>query len=105
MNRVTITLHIDLPDGVVPVVDYGQAPQGLVDPSTRPFREGEPELPPFPDAPPEYVQPAANIVPMCPEGHGPMKYVPGGTSKRTGKPYDAFYGCNNRDCKRTAKAA
>lgn len=25
MNRVTITLHIDLPDGVVPSVDYGAA--------------------------------------------------------------------------------
>jgi len=28
-----------------------------------------------------------------------MKLVPSGISKRTGKPYDAFYSCpNNREC-------
>lgn len=30
-------------------------------------------------------------VPTC--QHGPMKLVPAGYSKRTGKPYDAFYAC------------
>lgn len=38
----------------------------------------------------EYRQPEPEV-PTC--THGPMKYVPGGYSKRTNKPYDAFYAC------------
>lgn len=32
-----------------------------------------------------------------------VKLVPAGTSKKTGKPYDAFYSCQNRDCGKTYK--
>jgi len=105
MNRVTITLHIDIPDGLMPDVSYGTAPTviegGLL--------TDEPPLPSAP--PPDLIQEAQRIfnqppdVPQCPQGHGPMKFVPAGTSKRTGKGYDAFWGCQNRDCKQTAKAA
>lgn len=38
----------------------------------------------------EYRQPEPEV-PTC--AHGPMKYVAGGYSKRTNKPYDAFYAC------------
>ena len=31
--------------------------------------------------------------------HGPGKFVPPGTSKKTGKPYSGFWACTNRDCK------
>jgi len=34
---------------------------------------------------------AAPAIPSC--AHGPMKFVPGGFSKRTGKPYPAFWAC------------
>ncbi len=43
------------------------------------------------------------LPPLCPECGGGMKMVPAGVSKKTHKPYDAFYGCNTRGCKCTAK--
>lgn len=39
----------------------------------------------------------------CPQCQGEMKLVPAGVSKRTGKPYDAFYGCKTYGCKGTIK--
>jgi len=33
-----------------------------------------------------------------------MKLIPAGTSKRTGKPYSAFYACTSYNCKETAPA-
>ena len=32
-----------------------------------------------------------------------MKLVPAGTSRKTGKPYNAFYSCPDRECGTTAK--
>ena len=34
----------------------------------------------------------------------PMKLIPSGVSKKTGKRYNAFYGCPNFSCKETAPA-
>lgn len=34
----------------------------------------------------------------CPVHHEPWKYVPAGTSKKSGLPYDAFYACPVRGC-------
>lgn len=31
----------------------------------------------------------------------PVKFIPAGVSKRTGKPYDRFYSCTNKTCGRT----
>lgn len=31
--------------------------------------------------------------------HGPAKWVPPGTSKATGKPYDGFWGCTEKGCR------
>lgn len=42
--------------------------------------------------------------PQCPAGHGEMVYRPAGVSKRTNKPYKAFWGCSDRECKETARA-
>jgi len=33
----------------------------------------------------------------CPD-HGPWKGVPAGVSKKTGKPYNAFYTCEDDEC-------
>jgi hypothetical protein len=41
--------------------------------------------------------------PMCPKCGGEMKVVPAGTSKKTGKPYNAFYACKTWECGGTAK--
>lgn len=43
-------------------------------------------------------------VPTCPEHHIAMKLHPAGISKRTGKPYNAFWTCPVEDCKRTENA-
>lgn len=43
----------------------------------------------------------ANQAPdKCPDCGSPIKKIPAGTSK-TGKPYDAFWACQNRNCKYT----
>ena len=34
----------------------------------------------------------------CPNCQSPIKYVPAGVSKRTGKPYNEFWSCRNPDC-------
>ena len=44
------------------------------------------------------------MIAKCPDHGKIMKLVPAGVSKRTGKPYAAFYGCPVYDCKRTAPA-
>ena len=60
--------------------------------------------------PQQYAAPAAppsppgQQVPMC-QMHGqPATFKPGGVSKASGKPYDAFWACsaNNRDCTRAS---
>lgn len=75
-----------IPDAVV-VEDYIQ-PAPPVQPAFAP-------IPPQPVAP---VAPQAAAAGMaC--AHGPMKLMPAGVSKKTGKPYNAFYACQwpNRD--------
>ena len=39
----------------------------------------------------------------CPVCQGEVKLIPAGVSKRTGKSYDAFYGCETYGCKGTIK--
>lgn len=109
MSRITLTIHLDVPDGVE-VHSVGAVGVGVTD---------EPEYvnAPLPSSPPPDLFAEAQRVfaqdaapqpagpPLCPDGHGAMVYRPAGTSKRTGKPYDAFYGCSNRDCKKTERAA
>lgn len=40
---------------------------------------------------------------QCPKCQGPMKIIPAGISKKTGKPYDAFASCKNYGCGGTIK--
>jgi len=37
----------------------------------------------------------------CPECKSNVKYIPAGVSKKSGKPYDEFWGCSNKECKWT----
>jgi hypothetical protein len=86
MSQVKITLIIDIPDGLVPDVQYAD-----VGP--------EPE---YVNAPlPQYdadviVRPVAVPAPACPQ-HGAMTRFPAGTNK-AGKPYNASWRCSTRDC-------
>lgn len=59
------------------------------------------EAPPESVEPPESSEPREPYVPICPELHGHMRWVPPGESKRTGKKYDGFFSCTERSCKRT----
>jgi hypothetical protein len=83
MNRITITIHVDLPDGVVPSVDYGEPPL--------------PEAP-LPDMPALAAQTFAGELAGCPVHHVPWKTVPAGVSKKTGKAYEAFQACPEMGC-------
>jgi len=39
------------------------------------------------------------VPPICSNCETPMRLIPSGISKKTGKSYDAFYSCpNNREC-------
>lgn len=39
----------------------------------------------------------------CEICHAPIKHIPAGVSRRTGKPYSEFWACTNPDCKYTWK--
>lgn len=42
---------------------------------------------------------AIQITPICPACQTPMRLIPAGVSKSSGKPYRAFYSCpHNREC-------
>ena len=92
MPQIKITLTIDVPEGVVPSVDYVDVPP-------------EPEyvaLPtPFADAARGYdkdeiVRPLTTGAPGCPQ-HGAMTRFPAGVNK-AGKPYNASWRCSVKDC-------
>lgn len=51
----------------------------------------------FADAPRARWRTPSGPKPVCPE-HGLMKHVPGGVSKKTGKPYAAFWACATKEC-------
>jgi hypothetical protein len=82
MNRITLTIHLDLPEGVqaTPDITYGSRPAAPSGPTPA-------AVPP---------PPAAGAW-ACPE-HGTSKVVPAGTSKKTGKPYNAFTACGEQGC-------
>lgn len=56
-----------------------------------------------------YRQPQAAPAPAtkenCPKCGSELRKIPAGVSKKTGKPYDAFTGCSNRDCDYTRREA
>ena len=62
--------------------------------TTAPSRTAAPAAAP-PVRPATSSVPAAGGPPSCP--HGPMKFVEGGFSRKTGRPYPAFYACASRD--------
>lgn len=119
MNRVTITIHVDLPEGLTPDVDYGTAPvvydrdevvnepPGLFEEAERIFAAAMPD--PDPDVR-EYQQKAAvmaaqpavqvAMTPVCPVHQKQMTYFPAGITKsgpNAGKPRGAFYKCGVKD--------
>lgn len=100
MSRITLTIHLDVPDGVE-VHSVGAVGIGVTD---------EPEYvnAPLPNSPPPdlfaeaqrvFAQDAAPhpaAAPVCPT-HGAMKRFPAGVSKTTNKPYNASWRCV-KDC-------
>lgn len=86
MNRVTITLTIDLPDGVVPDVAYGSdEPPHLL------------EAPPYDRDEVVHSTLPAPTSPRC-QLHGEMHRYPAGVSKKTGKPFNASWRCDANGC-------
>jgi hypothetical protein len=98
MNRVTITLTIDLPDGVVPDVAYA-----TLEPAQEPPHVAE-EFAPMAayDADLRVSgQVQRDPAPLCQHGI-PMKRYPAGVSKSTGKSYNASWRPSDANC--TTKA-
>jgi len=79
---------------VVTLAGFSATPAEEMTFSDRPFDQ-RPQRPPQSDVP--QIAP-----PSCPD-HGVCKYIKGGTSKASGKPYEAFYTCPNKDCTRGSK--
>lgn len=90
MGRVTLTIHIDYPDGAGITVGHPQTaappPAGLEDP-------------PWPTSP---AEPSA-AGGVCPVHHVPWKTVPAGVSKKTGAAYNAFQACPQQGCNERPK--
>ena len=97
-------ITFEVPDGTMVKIDE-DFPAGGRQQYVPPFED---ELIPLPPeaipvqgdpAPFRAPQPrAAPFVAMCPTHHEPWKLVPEGVSKKTGRPYSAFYACPVRGC-------
>ena len=88
-NRVTIT--IELPDGVVPNVEYSTQPAAA---ALSPAAAEPEEFPPFPGTVPA---PRGSDGPAC--AHGGMVWKTG-TSDKTGKPWKGWFcSLKGSDCK------
>lgn len=75
------------------------AHQPFISPDRRVVSADEPPLPDAP--PPDLFQEAQRVFAVngeCPIHHKPWKTVPAGVSKKTGKPYNSFQACPERDC-------
>jgi hypothetical protein len=84
MGRVSITIHIDYPDGAVATV----TPSAVAT-----------DADPMDEAPwPTGADTVQAVVGVCPVHHVPWKMVPGGVSKRTGKAYLPFQACPEMGC-------
>ena len=104
MNRITISITIEVPEGSQISVGTSEQAQGEYVP---PFAD---ELIPLPEnAIPVrgdvVMQPTAFRAPTlaaqisgCPVHLKPWKLVPAGVSKRTGQGYNAFLACPERGC-------
>lgn len=68
-------------------------------PSTQLFSEPEPERKLTDE---DY---AKDLPPTCPDHAGRMKFVKGGVSQKSGKPYHAFWSCQAKGCKRSKNAS
>ncbi len=84
MGRVTVTIHIDYPEGSAAVV----APPTTA--AETPLDEA-----PWPTGVPSSPSQGAAV---CPVHHVPWKTVPAGISKKNGKPYDSFQTCPEMGC-------
>ncbi len=103
MSRVTITFHIDIPDGIVPDVDYSEAPEELVEMVGSTVVRSQPATVdsdarvaagPFP--PMVAMQPPS--APLCSTHGTAMVRYPAGVNAKTNKPYNASWRCAVRDC-------
>lgn len=90
---------------VAPIAAGSPAPAAAPQPAA-PAWTPPVEVNPWAPAPVQ-AEPAGNA-PLCDHGQ-PMKLVPAGVSKKTGKPYPGFYACANPDrnsqCKKTYPAS
>ncbi len=90
MSQIKLTIILDVPDGVT-VDSVGTIGVGVTD--TPPD-----QLAPMPDFPAIAAQTFGADLAGCPVHHVPWKTVPAGTSKKTGRAYEAFRACPEMGC-------
>lgn len=104
MTTITITISIDAGENARVVVNGNGQAAAYVPPFADelvPLPEGAIALPGDPAQPVQMRRGMATAVldpDLCPVHHVPWKSVPGGISKKNGKPYDAFRACPERGC-------
>lgn len=109
-HRIVITIDVEAGGTVSVRQEAPQRPQAAPAPlSAVPPQEtaweGYETLESAAQHPPATVAPERHDKPVCGVHQKEMEFRPAGVSKRTGKPYRAFYGCPERDCKVTKDAA
>ena len=101
------TITIEVPDGATIAVSpsvpvYDPSPAGYVPPYADELIPLPPEVVPLLGDPAPFRAPQTRQAEvksaMCPTHHEPWKLVPEGVSKKTGRPYSAFYACPVRGC-------
>lgn len=85
-----ILITIEVPETARVTVDGPPPKPAIVAKAEESFQPGELEDVPWPE-PEEKSE-------KCPKCGGPMHLVSAGVSKKTGRKYRAFWGCDERDC-------
>ena len=95
------TVTFEVPDGTTYAIE-GVNVTGYVPPFEDELIPLPPEALPVAGDPAPFRAPQARQAEtaprLCPTHHEPWKLVPEGVSKKTGRPYSAFYACPVRGC-------
>ena len=97
-----VVIRLTVPDGTTVHVENDLISPAFVPPFEDELIPLPPEAIPVAGDPAPFRAPQARQAEtaprLCPTHHEPWKLVPEGVSKKTGRPYNAFYACPVRGC-------
>jgi len=82
-----------LTERLAALIDLEQTVEGMATPSAATIAAAFPNAQVVAQAPVAGYKPAGVTQPQCTCGAGPMRLVPAGIAKATGRPYKGFYAC------------